>query len=172
MSFPRAGGSVLSAAAALLVLLAGVPGCGGEGGASGSGERFSIGNRGLDEAVDSVRRERRRPSPGRPGGADDGRSRSDLPAGVPAALDSGNAAYRAGNYRAALEQFESITEEHPEVGAGWFGVYMTQRALGNEAAADSAMRRAGIRSPEAARLHGATADSTAPGAVDSDTMSS
>lgn len=142
----------------LLSLL--VASCGGDGDGSGSAERFSLSERGLDAAADSVRRARR----SAPGGmADSGRgTRSSLPAGVPAALDSGNAAYRSGNYRAALEHFESIIEAHPDVQAGWFGIYMAQRALGNRAAADSAMRRAGMGSSQAARVHGSEGDTASP----------
>lgn len=158
----RFGRELAGVLAALLAVPALLAGCGGEDG--GREERFSIGGRGLDDAVDSVRRQRRSPPAGDASGAASGSpdARAALPAGVPAALDSGNSAYRAGNYRAALEQFERITEEHPELGSAWFGVYMAQRALGNEAAADSAMRRAGMGSSEAARAHGSPGDSASP----------
>lgn len=138
--------------AAVLVLLPLLLGCGGDqSGTRESDDRFSVAGRGLDQAVDSVRSARRRAAAPADG---EQNSRTSLPAGVPSALDSGNAAYRAGNYHAALKQFESITRQHPDVRAGWFGVYMAQRALGNQAAADSAMRRAGMGSSEAARAHG------------------
>lgn len=156
------------AAAGVVLLLLSLLGCGGEGGQGNAEDRFSIENRGLDAAVDSVRSARRGAAGGRNGSGGRG-ARSSLPEGVPAALDSGNAAYRSGNYRAALEQFESITEEHPGVQAGWFGVYMAHRALGNAAAADSAMRRAGMGSSEAARVHGSTGDSSSPHDFSSDT---
>lgn len=165
--------------ASLLVALLPLAGCGGEGGgaAGESGDsRFSIGGRGLDEAVDSVRTSRRQATPGGTGGGTgsaSGRSRrSGLPPEIQSALDSGNVAYRAGNYRAALEQFESLASEHPDVRAAWFGVFMANRALGNTAAADSAMRRAGMGSSDAARLHESAADSgtsTAPHGPMSDT---
>lgn len=159
----RIGASGVAAAAVLLLLP--LLGCGDDGARGGSDGRFSLGERGLDAAVDSVRKARRSAPGGMAGGTEgrpSRRTRSSLPEGVPAALDSGNAAYRAGDYREALDRFESITEEHPDVQAGWFGVYMAYRALGNRAAADSAMRRAGMGSSEAARVHGAGGDSASP----------
>lgn len=155
-TWPGAAGIAAAAVLSLSVL-----GCGGDGGQGDSDGRFSLGDRGLDAAVDSVRETRRSAPEGMNAGAGQG-TRASMPDGVPAALDSGNAAYRSGDYRAALEQFESITEEHPGVQAGWFGVYMAHRALGNAAAADSAMRRAGMGSSEAARVHGSAGDSSSP----------
>lgn len=169
-------------AAVLVALLPVVAGCGGEGGGNGSGSgesRFSIGGRGLNEAVDSVRSSRRQTPSGGMGGGMEGASgasrSSSLPPEIQSALDSGNVAYRAGNYRAALEQFESLTEEHPDLRAAWFGVFMAHRALGNTAAADSAMQRAGMGSSDATQLHGSSADSgssTAPHGPMSDTTGS
>lgn len=155
----RIGASGIAAAATLLLLP--LLACGEGDGQGGSDGRFSLGDRGLDAAVDSVREARRSPPGGMAGGGGRG-TRASMPEGVPAALDSGNAAYRSGDYRAALEQFQSITEEHPDVQAAWFGVYMAQRALGNAAAADSAMRRAGMGSSEAARVHGSEGDTASP----------
>lgn len=150
----------------LLALLPVLAGCGGEDGGDGDGERrFSLGGRGLDQAVDSVRSSRRQGPPGGMGGGSGSARSSSLPPEIQAALDSGNAAYRSGDYRAALEQFESLAAEHPDVRAAWFGVFMAHRALGNTAAADSAMRRAGMGTSDATRLHGAAGDSgssTAP----------
>lgn len=177
---PSGGGPRLAAvtAALLVALLPVVAGCGGEGGGGGDGSgesRFSIGGRGLNEAVDSVRSSRRRTPTGGMGGGSDASRRSSLPPEIQSALDSGNVAYRAGNYRAALEQFESLAEEHPDVRAAWFGIFMAHRALGNTAAADSAMRRAGMGSSDATDLHGSAADSgtsTAPHPPMTDTTDS
>jgi tetratricopeptide (TPR) repeat protein len=77
------------------------------------------------------------------------RQAQDLPAGVREALDSGNAAYRAGNYEAAREQYERAIELGPEETAGWFGLSMVEGALGNAAAADSAMQRVRDLTPNA-----------------------
>lgn len=78
--------------------------------------------------------------------------RAEWPLGVVAAVDSGNAAYRAGDYQEARRHFRAAARAAPEVGTAWFGVYMAERALGNEAAADSALRRVGDLG-DAARLH-------------------
>lgn len=175
---PRTAGMTAALLVALLPLVAG---CGGENGGNGDGSgesRFSIGGRGLNEAVDSVRNSRRQTPPGASGmGMQEGSGaagRSNLPSEIQSALDSGNAAYRAGNYRAALEQFESLTSEHPDVRAAWFGVFMAHRALGNTAAADSAMQRAGMGSSDATELHGSadSGTSTAPHGPMSDTTGS
>lgn len=67
----------------------------------------------------------------------------DLPPSVTVPLDSGNVAYRAGDYEEARRHFRAAVEADTTAAAGWFGVYMAERALGNERAADSALRRAG-----------------------------
>lgn len=170
-SFPRIGRPTAGVAALLLAALPVLAACGGDEGGAGDESRFSIGGRGLDQAVDSVRESRRTAPTGMAAGSGDP-SGSSLPPDVQAALDSGNAAFRAGDYRAALERFESLASEHPDVRAAWFGVFMAHRALGNTAAADSARRRAGMGSSDAMRLHGSAADSgssTAPHGEMSDT---
>lgn len=86
-----------------------------------------------------------------PGGesrADTARPAESMPAGqqprmelgAAAQLDSGNVAYRARDYRAALAHYRKATERTPGLAAGWFGIYMAQNALGDKAGADSAMR--------------------------------
>ncbi len=79
--------------------------------------------------------------------------RSDLPTAVVAALDSGNAAYRANDYQAALQQYRKVVELEHDLAAGWFGVYMAQLALGNTEAADSAMNVAQQLAPGASLIH-------------------
>lgn len=74
------------------------------------------------------------------------------PAGVAARVDSGNAAIRSGQPERARRHYVEATRLGPDVGAAWFGLYMAERALGNEAAADSALARAGAMAP-AARVH-------------------
>lgn len=58
-------------------------------------------------------------------------------------VDSGNAAYRAGDYEEARRQFRAAVAEQPESQAAWFGVYMAERALGNRDSARAALERAG-----------------------------
>lgn len=57
-------------------------------------------------------------------------------------LDSGNVAFRAGEYENALRHYQAATEAGPGNLSGWFGVYMAYQALGDSEAADSALERA------------------------------
>lgn len=79
-------------------------------------------------------------------------ARENLAPEITSALDSGNAAYRRGDYREALGYYEDIVEQDDDVAAGWFGVYMAQLALGNTEGADSAMMRAQDLAPGASLL--------------------
>lgn len=76
----------------------------------------------------------------------------ELPAAAMAQLDSGNVAYRAGEFEAALDHYVQVTELAPDDATGWFGIYMAQEALGNAAAADSAIAEARRRSPGASLI--------------------
>ena len=76
------------------------------------------------------------------------RAARDLPQDVLAALDSGNAAFRARDYEAARAQYRRAIELAPEQSAGWFGLSMVERQLGNAAAADSAMQRVTELTPQ------------------------
>jgi len=89
----------------------------------------------------------------------------DLPPDVRVALDSGNAAFRAGAYDAAREQYRRAVELGPDQSAAWFGLSMVERQLGNIAAADSAMRRVQELAPGASLLHpdATTADTSTGG---------
>lgn len=69
-------------------------------------------------------------------------AREALPAEVVSRIDSGNAAYREGRYEEAASVYRRIVEADPDVAAGWFGLYMAERALGNEDAAEEALERA------------------------------
>lgn len=80
-------------------------------------------------------------------------AREDLPPQVVAALDSGNAAYRRGDYEDALAFYQSVVDQDQDVAAGWFGIYMAELALGNPEAADSAMARAQNLAPGASLIH-------------------
>ena len=67
-------------------------------------------------------------------------------------LDSGNAAYRAGDLDAALVHFTRVTELMPDDPTGWFGVYMVYDARGDQTAADSAIAEARSRAPGASLI--------------------
>jgi tetratricopeptide (TPR) repeat protein len=77
----------------------------------------------------------------------------ELPAGLQIQLDSGNAAYRTRDYHAALRHFENAAEIAPGLAAGWYGIGMTQAALGNREAADSAMMEVHRLAPEVPLQH-------------------
>lgn len=77
----------------------------------------------------------------------------DLPPEIRTSMDSANAAYRVGNYEEALEHFTEVTRRAPGFAAGWYGISMTQSALGQDAAADSAMMRVHELAPEAPMEH-------------------
>lgn len=76
----------------------------------------------------------------------------ELPEAAMIQLDSGNVAYRAENYEEALVHFTRVTELAPGDATGWFGVYMAHDAMGNKAAADSAMEIARSHAPGASLL--------------------
>ncbi len=76
----------------------------------------------------------------------------ELPPDAVAQLDSGNVAYREGDYDGALQYYVRVTEMAPDDATGWFGIYMAQQALGNAAAADSAIAEARRRNPGASLI--------------------
>ena len=55
-----------------------------------------------------------------------------------AALDKGNAEYRAGRYAEALAAYRDAVKEAPGNSAPFFGIYMAAKKLNNAALADSA----------------------------------
>lgn len=77
----------------------------------------------------------------------------NLPAGMREALDSGNAAFRADRYEDARTFYLRATELGPEESAGWFGLSMAERQLGNLEAAEAAMQRVQELTPGASLVH-------------------
>jgi tetratricopeptide (TPR) repeat protein len=75
--------------------------------------------------------------------------RAELPEEAVAAIDAGNEAYRTGSYEPALRHYLEAVELAPDHATGWFGVYMAHHALGNLAAADSALQRVQSLAPGA-----------------------
>jgi len=88
------------------------------------------------------------------------RARETYPPIVVAQIDSGNAAYSAGNYGEALRHYRAAADAGPEIPATWFGIYMAQHALGNLEAADSALQRVRTVAPGASLLRPGSPDST------------
>jgi len=87
-----------------------------------------------------------------------GGGRTSMSPEAVARLDSGNVAYRAGDYESAMAHYRRVTELEPDASAGWFGVSMVQRALGNQASADSAYERVQSLAPGASLVHPTDAD--------------
>lgn len=73
---------------------------------------------------------------------------AELPEGLQTRLDSANIAFRAGDLDGALDHFTVVTNDEPGLAAGWYGLGMTLRALGDTVAADSAMMRVHELAPE------------------------
>lgn len=96
--------------------------------------------------------------------------RAEWPLGVVAQVDSGNAAFRVRDHEAALRHYREAVALMPDNSSAWYGIYMAERALGNEAAADSALTRTHDLSPGATLLHpnGGTEDLDAELDGDSD----
>lgn len=80
--------------------------------------------------------------------------RPGLEPATAARIDSGNAAYRAGDYEEARRLFRAAVEAQSDVRAAWFGVYMAERALGNEDSAAAALERSGDLPHPGGSLHG------------------
>lgn len=68
-------------------------------------------------------------------------------------LDAGNAAVRADSFDVARTHFLAATELEPDVAAGWFGLYMAERGLGNAEAAQEALDRAQDLAAGATLIH-------------------
>lgn len=86
-------------------------------------------------------------------------ARQDLSPEAEARLDSGNAAYREERYQEALDHYQAVVRLSEGAAAGWFGIYMAELAMGNVAAADSAMARARALAGGATLIHPTPADS-------------
>lgn len=80
-------------------------------------------------------------------------ARENMPPAAVAQLDSGTAAFRLDDYEAALRHYTRVTEIAPDIGAGWFGVYMAAEALGDVEGAAEALERARGVVPGATLLH-------------------
>lgn len=80
-------------------------------------------------------------------------ARDDMAPEVVAQLDSGNAAFRADDPARALIHYRAVTELAPDLGVGWFGVYMAEEALGHAEEAEAALERARSAVPGATLLH-------------------
>ncbi len=83
--------------------------------------------------------------------------------GAAARLDSGNAAYRAKDFKGALAHYRASADRAPSLAAAWFGLYMAQSALGDKAGADSSMRKVQELAPGTMGAHPSAAEPGASG---------
>lgn len=81
-----------------------------------------------------------------------GGSRAALSADAAAALDRGNAEFRAGRYDAALASYRAAAVRAPAHAAPHYGIFMVARSTKNAALADSAMAAIRARTPQASSL--------------------
>lgn len=65
--------------------------------------------------------------------------RTSLSPAARTAIDSGNAAFRAGQFEFALDQYKAAAREAPSSAAPYYGMYMVAGKLGRPKLADSAM---------------------------------
>jgi tetratricopeptide (TPR) repeat protein len=70
-----------------------------------------------------------------------------VPGDVRARIEHGNAAYRAGDYPAALAHYREATRLEPDEATGWYGVVMAADALGNARLAAEARERVRALNP-------------------------
>ncbi len=80
-------------------------------------------------------------------------ARDDIPHEIAVLLDAGNAAFSAGDYETARQHYQGAARRDSTVAAAWYGVAMTERALGNDEAADAALQRLGEIGATAAPHH-------------------
>jgi tetratricopeptide (TPR) repeat protein len=71
-------------------------------------------------------------------------------------LDAGNYQYRAREYEEAIQHYSEVVRLDPQLAAGWYGLGMAHQALGNTAAADSAMAEVHRLAPELPLEHPTT----------------
>ncbi len=81
--------------------------------------------------------------------------------GASVQLDSGNTAYRAKDYPAALAHYRNAAARQPALAAAWMGIAMAQNALGNKAGADSAIRKVEELAPGTMSAHPTTGGAAA-----------
>lgn len=79
-------------------------------------------------------------------------ARAELSPAAARHLDAGNVAYKDRNYPVALQHYQEAARIDEKNAAPWFGIYMTQLAMGHAAAADSALRKARKLAPGASIL--------------------
>jgi len=79
--------------------------------------------------------------------------RQAMPPEAVARLDSGNAAFRTDDFETARAHYRGVVELVPDAPAGWFGLYLAERALGNADEAQRALDRAREAAPGRSLIH-------------------
>ena len=82
-------------------------------------------------------------------------AREDMPHEIAVLIDAGNAAFSAGDYETARGHYLGAATRDSTIAAAWYGLAMSERALGNDAVADSVLRRLGALGATANPHHGA-----------------
>jgi tetratricopeptide (TPR) repeat protein len=82
-------------------------------------------------------------------------ARAEWPAELTTQVDSANLAYANGDYETAAAIYRSLTDEHPDIGTVWFGLYMAEDALGNSEEAAAALEKAESITPGLGQMHDA-----------------
>ncbi len=80
-------------------------------------------------------------------------ARDEIPHEIAVLIDAGNAAFSSGDYETAREHYLEAASRDSTVAAAWYGIAMTERALGNDEAADAALGRLGEMGATAAPHH-------------------
>ena len=79
--------------------------------------------------------------------------RANWPHELEVQVDSANLEFMNGDIAAAAERYRTLTEEYPDIGTVWFGLYMAENALGNEEAAEAALVKVEELAPGLAPAH-------------------
>jgi len=80
-------------------------------------------------------------------------ARDEIPQEIAVLIDAGNAAFSSGDYETAREHYLGAASRDSTVAAAWYGIAMTERALGNDEAAGAALGRLGEMGATAAPHH-------------------
>jgi hypothetical protein len=75
-----------------------------------------------------------------------------LPPAAKAALDSGNARFKAKDYEGALAKYLAAANLAPANAAPFYGIYMAAEKLGRKSLADSAMKAFNARASDGAAM--------------------
>lgn len=86
-----------------------------------------------------------------PAQSEDGRAA--WPDGLAEQVDSANLEYSTQDYAASAARYRALTEEYPDIGTLWFGLYMAENAQGNTEAAEAALEKAEELAPGLGRMH-------------------